>query len=255
MFIFCLAVTLSGGLKTAEAGGKQINTIDTRVIYLNKMMLPPGSTVTVTLADVSKMDVKAELLATKTVKAEGGPPYRVAVDYDADMIDDRMRYSLRGVIENGGQLLYSSTENIDPFSSMTAQPIEIILRPVQSEAEPSDTAQSLSSTAWKLASMGGSPAGPGADGKDVSLSFSADGKSVMGYSGCNSFNGSFESSGNQLTFGLMASTMRMCADPDVMELEQSFHRALGAVERFEIAGNELILLDAENNTLAILQGD
>ena len=255
LLICCLAVTVCGGMNTVEAGGKQMNSIHARVVYLNKMMLPPDSTVTVTLWDVSKMDVRADLLSTQTVKADGGPPYLLTLDYDADMIDEKMRYSLRAVIENRDQLLYTSTDNIDPFSSSAADPIDITVSPVTTTAEPSKAVHSLSNTAWKLTSLNGIPAAPGAEGKDVSLSFSADGRSVTGYSGCNTFNGSFESSGDTLTFGLMASTMRMCSESEVMELELSFHKALEGAERFEINGDELTIIDGRNTPLAIFKSE
>jgi putative lipoprotein len=44
------------------------------VHYLERMMLPPGATLTVSLQDVSLQDVAATKIATDTQTLEGGPP-------------------------------------------------------------------------------------------------------------------------------------------------------------------------------------
>ncbi len=253
LLILYMAITVSGGLQTVNAGGKQINSINTDITYLNRMMLPPGSTVTVTLSDVSKMDVKSVELAKQTVNAEGAPPYPLTLSYDADMIEDRMRYSLRAVIENEGQLLYTSTEHIDPFGSPATDPIQIIVSPVQPKTDVTKTAQSLNGTEWTLSSLNGNPAGLGAGDKELHIRFSNDGSAVQGFSGCNTYNGSFTSSGNELQIGPLAATMKMCIDSTVMELEQTFHKALDDVKRFGLTGNELTLMDAQNNPLVTLK--
>ena len=73
------------------------------------------------------------------------------------------------------------------------------------------------------------------------LEFHSDG-SAGGSGGCNSFHGAVTFEGNHISFGPLASTMKMCPDP-VMQQEHSFLAALGAAKRIEQTGDVLLLYD------------
>lgn len=73
------------------------------------------------------------------------------------------------------------------------------------------------------------------------LEFHSDG-SASGSGGCNSFHGAVTFEGNHISFGPLASTMKMCPDP-VMQQEHGFLSALGAAKRIEHAGDMLLLYD------------
>jgi heat shock protein HslJ len=81
-------------------------------------------------------------------------------------------------------------------------------------------------------------------GSKATLKFGADG-TLSGSSGCNSYTGRYEVTGNQVKFpGTFASTRMMCASPGVMEQEQAFLKALSASTSGHIDGKKLELRDA-----------
>ncbi len=51
-----------------QAEQSTMKTLNTQVIYLDRSMLPPGSVLKVQLADVSKMDAKAEVISKKEIE-------------------------------------------------------------------------------------------------------------------------------------------------------------------------------------------
>jgi heat shock protein HslJ len=74
-----------------------------------------------------------------------------------------------------------------------------------------------------------------------------DGK-VSGSSGCNSYSGSYEVNGDRIEFGLFASTMMACPEPQ-MELESGVLSALGSSIRFEVNDSSLTLMNDSGEVL------
>jgi heat shock protein HslJ len=72
--------------------------------------------------------------------------------------------------------------------------------------------------------------------------------SMAGSGGCNRLSGSYELSGDRLTFGQMAGTMMACIDG--METEKAFPGALGQAKKWRIAGQRLELFDAAGKSVA-----
>ena len=73
------------------------------------------------------------------------------------------------------------------------------------------------------------------DPQNYTLRFEADG-SVAAKVDCNRCNGSYETEGNSITFGLMACTLAACLPGS---LDQQFLAALGSVTSFVRTGAEL----------------
>ena len=101
----------------AEPAEPVMATIEGNVTYRERMMLPPGARVEVQLQDVSRADAPAEVLAEVQLTPEGGPPYPFAIEYDKARIQPNMRYALRAKISVGDQLMFTTTDYIDPFGS------------------------------------------------------------------------------------------------------------------------------------------
>lgn len=74
--------------------------------------------------------------------------------------------------------------------------------------------------------------------------------SVSGSSGCNTYTGTFEQNGLELSFGAMASTLMLCLDEGVMEQESAYLQAIANVSHYIVEGKQLTLYDAENLVLA-----
>lgn len=102
-----------------------MKVISGEVWYRERIALPPGAMVVVTLEDQSRADAPATVITdyTHIVDDKQGPyPFRIV--YDPSAIDERMTYGLRVRIEHEGRLMFSSTEHIDPF---TGNPVRIMV--------------------------------------------------------------------------------------------------------------------------------
>jgi putative lipoprotein len=234
------------------AGTNEMKTIKVSVWYRERMMLPPNAEITVSLEDVSKMDVAANVIATTTVPAVGGPPWGLAMEYDSPEIDNQHRYAVRARIEVNGQLMFTNTTQIPAFSGVEGKPLEILVSRVgdarggQSPASNTPNA-SLTNTYWKLVELDGKPAALGAGGQELHIVLTSEGNSVRGFSGCNRFTGGYEVKDNQLRFKELASTMMACMEG--MELEQRFLENLGESIRFTISSGSLALYSGDERLM------
>lgn len=73
------------------------------------------------------------------------------------------------------------------------------------------------------------------------ITISFDGNEVSGTASCNSYGGSFEKSGETISFGNLAMTEMACHPPETMEAESMFGEALGRVDTFDVDGSTLTL--------------
>jgi heat shock protein HslJ len=80
-------------------------------------------------------------------------------------------------------------------------------------------------------------------GTTVTAVFGDDG-TISGNAGCNSYNGTYEVSGANMTIGPLATT-RMACEPDVSDQEAKYLAALGRVSTYVIRGDQLELRDAD----------
>jgi len=78
-------------------------------------------------------------------------------------------------------------------------------------------------------------------GTTVTAVFGDDG-TISGNAGCNTYNGTYEVSGKDLTIGPLATT-RMACEPDVSTQEANYLAALGRVTTYTIRGDQLELRD------------
>ena len=71
---------------------------------------------------------------------------------------------------------------------------------------------------------------------------------VHGSGSCNTFGGSYETGGNQLSFGMLRMTRKMC--PDFMELETGLTTALANAAWYSIQEKKLVLLGEDKMPIA-----
>lgn len=76
------------------------------------------------------------------------------------------------------------------------------------------------------------------DGSDITIAF--DGDRVYGFSGVNSYFGTYEQKGDNLKINGLASTLMM-GDPKVMEIESGYLNDLSKVDKIKIQNGRLIL--------------
>jgi putative lipoprotein len=241
--------------------------ISGRALYREKMVLPLGAVLKVSLEDVSKMDVASTVIATTYVVTDGAPPYPFIVEYPSSAIDDRNQYSLRATISLNEQLLFTSTRQLDPFRE-THTPIEIILSKIganrltqQAEGHHPDTGLAvvsvnplaeLTNTYWKLLTVNEKPVIISAQQpKEAFLQLVNNDLAVKGFAGCNNFIGSYTVKGNSLSFESVAATRKACLYG--MENESKFMQALEDARFYSIHEHALTLLNKEKRPIARLE--
>jgi len=102
-----------------------MQVVSGEVWYRERMALPPGTEVIVTLEDQSRADAPATVITDYThIVADEQAPFPFRLVYDPRAIDERMTYGLRARILNNGELMFTSTEHIEPF---TGEPVRIMV--------------------------------------------------------------------------------------------------------------------------------
>jgi len=99
----------------------------------------------------------------------------------------------------------------------------------------------LEGTTWSLVEVGGQPARPAGDNGTPSLRLDVAQTRASGDTGCNSFGGGYELSGESLRFGALASTRRACVDEALNRQEAAFLGALADTRTWRIADGTLVL--------------
>ena len=94
----------------ASNSPSQSASLSGEVFYLQRIALPPGAQVSVSLQDVSLADAPAVELASQTLPGGQQVPVAFKLDYDPQRIQPGHSYAVSARIENAGKLLFISTE-------------------------------------------------------------------------------------------------------------------------------------------------
>jgi heat shock protein HslJ len=99
----------------------------------------------------------------------------------------------------------------------------------------------LTDTRWHLVRIGADSAIRRGTERDPYLRFTDADKRVGGSTTCNSMGGTYEVTGDRISFGPLMSTKMACVEPELMAQETRFMSALDSVERFAISADTLSL--------------
>ena len=100
----------------------------------------------------------------------------------------------------------------------------------------------LTGIEWRLVSLG--PIGSEQDvipGTTVTLRLGEDGR-ASGSTGCNSYGGSYQVRGDNISFSRIAATRRACLDQNANQQEHRFLTVLESANRFRLNSNRLTIL-------------
>lgn len=108
-FILPAALVLAAcaGAPDAPQGA---TTVEVTALYRERIMLPPGHTLTVRVEDVSRADAPAQVLAERRMPLDGGPPYAVSLNVPTARIDPRHTYAARAEIRDPAGALRFTTD-------------------------------------------------------------------------------------------------------------------------------------------------
>lgn len=103
---------------------------------------------------------------------------------------------------------------------------------------------SLEGTSWQLVTLGKLQP---IEGSTITISFE-DGR-VSGTSGCNSYGGEYQVSGDKLEFGVLMSTMMACADTAMMDRESSYLQLLENARNAKVVNGQLQIFGSGSETM------
>lgn len=241
---------------TTETQQEALAMINIEAFYFDRSMLPPNAELIVTLEDVSKMDVAAEVISTNRAVLNSAPPYRITLNYDPTKVLPNMRYNVRAQIKKDGQLLYTSTASHNPFvGSEKALRIKLdkVARPALKK-KPLVTKRPnapLQNTYWKVITLHGDKVATPKGARELFLQM-RDQNQVRGFAGCNNFHGQFTATKYGLRFNQIASTMMACAD-SANELETTMHKMLENTFEYTIKGDSLTLYNEKKEKIAYFE--
>lgn len=99
---------------------------------------------------------------------------------------------------------------------------------------------SLTNTYWKLVEIGGVAVSAHSDQREVHMLLEVGENKVRGFAGCNQFFGNYETTGDSLRLGRLASTQMACP---YLDEETAFLNSLGKAKTYSIMGESLKLSD------------
>lgn len=234
-----LALMLHTGLAIAET-----KTLSGTVTYRERMALPPSAMVEVKLVDVSRADAPSTTIAEASKAIVGQVPMPYELTYDSAKIQPGRSYALQAKITVDGQLWFTTTTRHAVLAG-GADKTDIVVQRVSNSGAVAPTAPT---GRWLAEDIDG---GGVIDRLQTVLEISADG-SISGSGGCNRMTGKAVISGDQITFGPIASTDMACT-PAAMTQEQKFFDALSRVRSWSIhAGiHRLTLIDADRKPVVV----
>lgn len=215
-------------------------TLSGTVVYRERIALPPGAVVEVSLLDVSLADAPSRAIARTRIVARRQVPIPYRLRFNDAVIRPGHRYALRAEIRVRGQLWFTTTEHhaaLVPGASG-----EII---VQRVAPPDEVGGPTGS--WRVESLRGRPL---PEGVRATLKIESNG-SVSAHGGCNGMGGQATIRDRSIRIGPLVGTMMACPEPR-MQVENQFRAALEATRSWRMERGALVLLSRRSARLVVL---
>lgn len=250
---------MGGGARTAGAtigiviltlasGGQAVAdeaTVRGTAMYRERMMLPPGAVLEVTLEDVSLADAPAKELGSVVRENPGNPPFSFEIPYNPAAIDERHSYAVRATIRVADKLMFTTDTTYPVLTRGAGDEVALMLVRV---ARPAPTA-ALEGTYWQLTRLGDEPAPAELEGqREPHFILDANEGRAAGTGGCNRFSGSYEVEGATISFGMMAVTSMACIDD--ADVDRELAAALEKAATYRLHDDHLELVDAGGAVVA-----
>ena len=220
-----------------DEGSEEMATVGGTISYRERIALGPGTVVEVRLLDTSRADAPATEIAYQVIDDPGSPPIPFVLEDEPSLIDERMQYAVSAAIRRGDRLLFTTDTHYPVLTRGAGDTVDLMLVMVDRPATRPDAA--FTNTYWKLTAIGTEPYRHRGEQREPHIRFVEEDRRASGETGCNSFTGSYELTGNALRLGTLAVTQRACNEG--MEVERAYLSGLNAADRFEITGDTLTL--------------
>ncbi|MGE7473027.1 YbaY family lipoprotein [Bosea sp. NPDC003192] len=215
-------------------------TLSGTVSYRERIALPPGAVVEVSLLDVSLADTPSRTVARTRIAARRQVPIPYRLRFNDTVIRPGHRYALRAEIRVRGQLWFTTTEH---HAALVPEASGEIV--VQRVAPPAEVGGPTGS--WRVESLRGRPLPEGAR---ATLQIDSNGR-VSAHGGCNGMGGQATIRDRQIRFGPLVGTMMACPEPR-MQVENQFRTALEATRSWRMERGALTLLSGRGARLVEL---
>lgn len=117
----------------AEAGPSA--TVRGEATYRERIAVPPGTRLEVSLSDVSRADAPAETIGETVLADAGRPPYRFEIDYPPNRIVASHRYSVSARLTHEGRLLFTTDQTYPVITNGHPSEVRLLLKRV-AESRP-----------------------------------------------------------------------------------------------------------------------
>jgi putative lipoprotein len=241
-----IVLTLAVGPLASMATAQSITGTAT---FRERMALPPGAILEVTLEDVSRAGAPAESVASTRITSPGNPPIGFALAYDPARIRADHRYSVRARIVLNGKLLFTTDSASPVITGGNPISVSLSLRRVSADQTTRTpvTPIPFEGTIWRAIELAGKPT-PAQDAKREAQLVFQDGSRVFGSDGCNRITGNYKRKAEFVTFDQVVGTQMACTDTG--EIERAFRDAVKATVRLTIVGDRVELFDAAGKRMA-----
>lgn len=233
-------------------------TLKGDVTYRERIALPPGGSLTVSLVDLAT-PTQPRVSAKAAIASPGQVPLTFTLNFDESVVLPGHSYALDAEITgDDGTLWFRSTSPyaVDPLAP--ASPILIIVSRAPEPEEPATVPADVPAQAspsplldvtWQAHTIAGKPVGRGLVS---SLNIASDMR-AGGRGGCNSWFAQAEVNEERLLFSAVAATRMACLSEDATAQEDSFFAALAATRFWRLDDGHLTLLDSTGAELALLE--
>lgn len=131
MLVAALAATACAS-RGSDAGSA---TVTGRAIYPLHSALPPNSMLRVQLLEVSRQDVRAQLISETTIPLQGKqPPIAFSLAYRREAMKPSHAYTARATISVGDRLVFTTTESYPVVTRGAPTDISVRLHSVRASA-------------------------------------------------------------------------------------------------------------------------
>lgn len=124
----------------------------------------------------------------------------------------------------------------------------------EANAGESESTATLRNTLWKLTSLNGKAVQTKEGQRMASLTLTTEESRARIATACNQGSAAYTVNGNSIQFAPAMSTKMGC-EPDAMQQEKAFFKAIADATRFAIKGETLELYNAENRLLASFRSE
>lgn len=215
-------------------------TISGEVFYRERIALPPGSTLHVSL--VALPSARPVVSASAAIPPRGGSPLQFSLAVHTDL-SDSARFGLVAEIRSVDGILFKTAAPVVVSLPLTA-PIGIMVSRYTAPPSAPDTAaeppidQALVGKTWQVSSVSGRPV---VSAQPMTLTIAPDLR-VDGHAGCNDYFTEASLTPGRIQFSQAATTRKACS-AELMAQERTFLAALAAIGAYEVGDKVLRLLD------------